>query len=98
VAVTGLINSAAGVPTATILWISFIVGIVLTALWTLRQTAEPNVPPAWTQTAISTGAFAVWVFALGGPFVSLAWYHPLYGSLVLIFYTLAAALVTPPEG
>jgi hypothetical protein len=50
-----------------------------------------------TQTAISTGAFAVWVFALGGPFASLVFYRPSYGSIVLIMYTLVVALITPPE-
>ena len=61
-AVTSLIASASGVPSATILWIAFGVGVVLTALWTLRQTALPEKAPAVTQTLIATGSFIVWVF------------------------------------
>jgi hypothetical protein len=93
-AVSGLVlGAASSVPKNTVLWIAFAVGILLTALWTLKQTQQPNMPPATKQTIISTGAFFVWVFALGGPFAGLAWYNPLYGSLLLIAYTLVVALL-----
>ena len=39
-------------------------------------------------------SFAVWSFALGGPFaLTFGWYRPLYGSLALIFATLAMPLL-----
>ncbi len=98
IAVIGLINTSNNVPTSTILWIAFIIGVILTAIWTLRQTKEPKKRPAITQTVISTGAFIVWVFALGGPFATLGFYKSLYGSLLLILYTLVVALINPPEG
>lgn len=97
VAVTSLIAGASGVPDTTILWIAFVVGVIITPLWVLRQTALSGRPPAITQTLISTGSFIVWVFALGGPFATLSWFKPLYGSLLLIFYTLIVALINPPE-
>ena len=97
VAVTGLISSGGDVPTTLLLWIAFAVATVLTALWTLKQTSAPNKKPARTQVLVSTGSFIVWVFALGGPFATLGFYRPLYGSLLLIFYTLSIGLVTPPE-
>ncbi|MDZ7969124.1 MAG: hypothetical protein RM368_29940 [Nostoc sp. DedSLP03] len=97
VTVTGLIKSGGDVPTTMLLWIAFILGIVLTAVWTVKQTSVKNKPPAITQTVVSTGAFIVWVFALGGPFVTLGFYRPLYGSLLLILYTLIVALIDPPE-
>jgi hypothetical protein len=50
-----------------------------------------------TQTIISTGAFAVWVFALGGPFHRVPG-QPVYGPLLLILYTLVAARINPREG
>jgi hypothetical protein len=94
VAATGLIATAgAAVPANVVLWICFVVGVLITPLWVLRQTREPGLPPAYIQAGISTGAFVVWVFALGGPFATLAFYHPLYGSLLLIFYTLLTAFV-----
>lgn len=97
VVVTGFISAATDVPTATLLWIAFVFGLVITFFWTLRQTTEPNKPPALTQCAIATGSFFVWVFALGGPFATLAVYRPVYGSLLLVAYTLVTAIVNPPE-
>ena len=97
VAVTGLISSDAGAPQSLLLWVTFLAGAVLTLLWTLKQTFVPKKKPAITQALLSTGSFIVWVFALGGPFATLGFYRPLYGSLLLMFYTLAIGLVTPPE-
>lgn len=98
VAVNGLIQSASGAPNTALLWVAFVVGVILTAAWTWKQTSAPNKPPAITQIVISTVAFIVWVFAMGGPFQSLGFYQPLYGSLLLILYTLVVGLINPPEG
>jgi hypothetical protein len=96
VAVTGLVASAGeDVPKPTVLWVAFVVGLGLTAWWTLKQTAAPGRPPATGQTVISTVSFAVWVFALGEPFHVPG--QKLYGSLLLIFYTLVVARITPKE-
>ncbi|HEY6209311.1 MAG TPA: hypothetical protein VIW28_09635 [Gemmatimonadales bacterium] len=97
VAVTGLVSSARDLPRQTILWVAFGIGLLLTALWTWKQAAAPGRRPPVTQTIISTGAFAVWVFALGGPFQHVPG-QPVYGSLLLILYTLVVALIDPKEG
>ncbi len=98
VAATGIISGASQkVPKDTVLWFAFGIGIVLAALWTWKQTSESGKPAAKIQIAVSTGAFVVWVFALGGPFVHLSWYDPAFGSLLLIFYTLVVGLINPPE-
>lgn len=96
IAVTGLI-SAGGAASDALLWIAFIVGVGLTAAWTWTQTTMPNQPLAVTQIVISAIACMVWVFALGGPFATLGFYQPLYGSLLLIGYTLGVAVINPPE-
>ena len=95
VAVTGIIGPAQR--SSTVLWIAFAFGTIFSALWTWKQTAVAGQPPAITQIAVATVAFAVWVFALGGPFASLSWYEPLQGSLALIGYTLMVGLVVPKE-
>jgi hypothetical protein len=96
--VTAATNAASDdVPKATILWIAFVCGLVLTALWTLKQTSEPGKPPAVAQTVISTAAFGVWVFALGGPFTALPFYKPLYGALLLVLFTLVVGLIVPND-
>ena len=97
VAVTGLVSSARDVPRQTILWVAFGIGLLVTALWTWKQAAAPGRRPPVTQAIISTGAFAVWVFALGGPFQHFPG-REVYGSLLLILYTLVAALITPQDG
>ena len=40
-------------------------------------------------------AFTAWVFALGpaGPFGSLSWYEPIYGTIVLVFVTLSIPIL-----
>jgi len=96
VAVTGLVSSARDVPRQAILWVAFGIGLVLTALWTWKQAAAPGQRPPLTQAIISTGAFAVWVFSLGGPFQHVPG-QPVYGSLLLILYTLVVALIDPKE-
>ena len=93
IAAVSIIAAASGVPAATLLWIVFLFGLVITPLWTRKQTMEPNKPTAIGQIIISTIAFAVWVFALGGPFVSMSWYNSAYGALLLIGFTLAAPLL-----
>lgn len=83
VALIGIANSAIEqLPLPLIHWLIFIVGIIATVLYMWRV-AKDNVP----QIIISTCAFAVWVFALGGPFVYLSWYNSIYGVLLLPVFT-----------
>ena len=97
-AATGLIDSSAdGHKQHVLLWIVFLVGLPLSAAWTLKRTHEPGKPLAVTQTVVATLSFAIWVFATGGPFATLSWYDSLYGGLILIGYMAAIGLVTPPE-
>src|SRR4051794_18361247 len=73
-AAMGLINGTPQIPRSTILWLTFAAGVILTALWTLKQTSEPKKQPAITQTVIAVVAFIIWVIALGGPFATLTFY------------------------
>src|SRR5437870_5277388 len=71
VAAAGLIETAknnANRPSNRVLWIVFGVGVVLAAAWTWKTTSKPGLPKPILQTAIATGAFVVWVFAVHGPF------------------------------
>jgi len=98
VAVTGMINSAGdNVSKNAVLWVCFAVAAVLTPIWTLKQTHLPGQPPAVKQSVVSTGAFIVWVMALNAPLIQTLWagYDSLYGSLLLVLYTLVVALINP---
>jgi hypothetical protein len=94
---SSLIKEASGAPTTALLWVAFAVLLVITPLWTWRNTKPPANPPARTQIIISTVSFAVWVFALGGPFAMLGFYRPVFGSLTLLFFSLVVAMITPRD-
>ncbi len=94
IAAKGMIISASDVPKEKIFWIAFGFGVIITIIWTIRQTNVKGHVIAITQTTISTIAFVIWVIALGGPPFNM---NPLYGSLLLILYTLIIAMVNPRE-
>jgi hypothetical protein len=95
IAVTGIVKGATGISTQTVLWICFSFGVVLTPFWILQQTHIKDTPPAYLQAAVSTAAFCVWVFAVGEPFSGLGFYNPVYGSLVLIAFSLLSGRIVP---
>lgn len=99
VAAKGIVAASALSTKQTVLWVCFAISILLTILYMLKQTEVPGRSPAITQTAVATGAFVVWAFALGEPFATLLGtaQQSLYGSLLLIFYTLGVGLIVPPE-
>jgi hypothetical protein len=73
------------------LWIIFGIGVFGTSLylWRIQQVSKRM------QLAVSTAAFGVWVFALGGAFASLSWYEPFIGSLALVVFTFFVPLISP---
>ena len=93
VAVSGIVKGAgAGINPIMTLKIAFGAGIVITFLWTWKQTSKQGLPPVWKQIIISTFAFGVWVIALGGPPFEI---NTAIGAILLIGFTLVAALVEP---
>lgn len=99
IGLTGIIKSASNIPQTTVLWIVFVILLILTPIWIWRGTKESKKPVAKTQIIVSTVAFFVWVFALGEPFSSSFkdLYQPVYGSILLILYTLIVAKIVPAE-
>jgi len=73
------------------LWVAFGIGIIGTPLylWRIQQVSKRM------QLAVSTVAFGVWVFALGGAFAALSWYEPFLGSVMLVVFTFFAPLISP---
>jgi len=72
-------------------WVIFFAGLVGTPIY-LRFAQKVAVP---LQLIISTVAFAVWVFALGGPFSEIPGYKPIYGAVLLPIFTFFVATITP---
>lgn len=48
----------------------FIILLIITPIYIWRVTTVTELPPAVSQIIISTLLFAVWLFALGGPFTN----------------------------
>jgi hypothetical protein len=89
----GTVNSAS-IETSLksqLLWSIFL--ILLFGTWLYLSKIEKVTKK--TQLFISTIAFAIWVFTLGGPFASLSWYLPLYGAILLPLYTFFVAMIKP---
>jgi hypothetical protein len=70
-------------------WINFALVLTLTPLY-LRFSAGVL---KYSQLIASTIGFAVWVFAIGGPFVGLKWYKPILGALLLVTYAFIAPML-----
>lgn len=70
-------------------WTIFIFCIIATPLylWRVQKVNKKK------QLLISTTAFIVWIFAIGGPFVYVSWYKPLFGGLLLSIYTFMISLI-----
>ncbi len=92
IAIESVINSTAQL-TAVIHWVIFFALFALTPLYMWRVTSEKNKPPAKTQILVSTLSFFIWAFALGGPFLSLNWYQPVYGAVLLPIFTLVIPII-----
>src|SRR5574340_529342 len=65
------------------LWAVFGIGLIGTwfYLWKLYNVTKIG------QLVISTIAFAIWVFALGGSFAYFSWYQPWIGKVLITVYT-----------
>jgi branched-subunit amino acid transport protein len=69
-------------------WAIFIAGIPATVVYLHRVEKVRK----RAQLVISAVAFAVWVFALPGPFGPLLWYRAYYASVLLPVYTFVTAV------
>jgi hypothetical protein len=72
-------------------WLIFAVGVAATPFYLLfyQKVTAPM------QLSISTLAFIVWIFALGGPFTDFAWYKQVYGAVLLPVFTFVVAGISP---
>jgi hypothetical protein len=74
-------------------WTSFILCLVLTPIYfnALARAGQPK----WLHITVSTLAFVVWAYALGGVFTLTGTYKPWLASLVLVIFTLVSGLLEP---
>jgi hypothetical protein len=82
----------------TTLWWVFGLCAIITPFYLLFATKDKIKGFLWVQVILGTIAFPVWVFAIGGPFLSLPWYKGYIASVVLTFVTFAFARIKPAVG
>jgi hypothetical protein len=70
---------------------------IATPIYMYFATREEGQPTLWSQIAISSLAFPVWVFAIGGPFESFDWYAQKrwIAAIVITFATFIAGIYKP---
>ncbi|MCF8242278.1 MAG: hypothetical protein K9J16_12900 [Melioribacteraceae bacterium] len=74
-------------------WIVFGVLLLLTPLYLKRFQQVDD----FAQLVITSISFAVWVFTIGGPFESFAWYSSKVASVVLVLWTMIIPLAVKPK-
>jgi hypothetical protein len=52
-----------------------------------------KLPPDWTHVGISTVAFIIWVYSMGGPFQEFKLYVPYLGALLVLTWTFFLPMV-----
>jgi hypothetical protein len=92
VGLSTIVASAKDAP-HVVYWVVFFAGLIGTPyyLWRIQSVTAP------TQLIVSTAAFAVWVFALGGPFADIAGYKQVYSAVLLPLFTFFVAGISPAQ-
>jgi hypothetical protein len=78
------------IPAKAGLWAGWIVFGFMAVMTPVYMSKVQNVKKK-QQLLIVFFSFVVWVFTIGGPFVNLSWYHPIWGALLLPLYTFSIA-------
>jgi hypothetical protein len=79
------------------LWIVAGTTALCTPVYMYLATREAGKPTLWSQIVISSIAFPIWVFAIGGPFAFLPWYAGKHwiAAIVISFVTFLAGAYQP---
>ena len=89
--VDGILKSFTSSPLVN--WIIFFLLLALTPFYIWRMTRETSKTTAWDQIIVSFVSFTLWVYVIGGPFASLSWYAPQYGSIFMAIFTVFVPLI-----
>ena len=84
------------IPEESAKWGILIVSVVLLILVPLYLWRIHNVKRC-AQIIITTISFVVWVYSLGGPFLSWGMHKAWIGSVILVLWTLIVPLVVDPK-
>lgn len=81
----------------TALWVVSTISALCVPLYTYLATQKPNHEALWSQILISSAAFPLWVFAIGGPFEQCKWYvnYRWVAAITICFATFLFGLYMP---
>ena len=80
-------------PVFLVIWSAVcLVGVVVLRALGTRDSAKGG-HPQWSVVLVSSMAFAIWVYTLGGPFALYGLHIPFIGSLVVLAWTFFVPIV-----
>jgi hypothetical protein len=79
----------------TLLAIVFGACLVLTPLYLSRFVEAGK--PKWMHLIVSTVAFVVWAYAIGGFFTDIGWYDKAAAAILITFFSLVSGLFVPTQ-
>ena len=79
--------------TQAVAWLVFAVLLILTPLYL----AKIHKVTQKAQLTLTTIAFAVWAYTIGGPFQMQGWYQPQLAAVLFVLWTLIVPLVINPD-
>jgi len=79
------------------LWIITVLTALCTPVYMYFVTKADHQPTLWSQIIISSVAFPIWVFAIGGPFRHFSWYNEKHwiAAIAISFGTFAIGIHKP---
>jgi hypothetical protein len=81
----------------TAVWVVSVISALCVPLYMYLSTRKANQPTLWSQILISSIAFPLWVFAIGGPFALQPWYdnYRWIAAVTICFATFLFGLYAP---
>ena len=72
---------------AVVVWAGFcLIAVIIVKAYGTSDKAK-DTEPDWIHVTISTVAFVVWLYSMGGPFVGWGLHKPYIGSLLILGFT-----------
>jgi hypothetical protein len=95
--IDSLVNAHIVPLTADQYWLVFAALLAANAIYLAFATRQHGMPPAVRQIIVSTVLFAVFIYAVGGPFAlaNVSFYQPAYGAVLLPVALFLAGFIAP---
>lgn len=76
-----------------LIWIGIsLLLLIIVRIYGTRDKANHQ-PPQFKAILISAVSFLIWVYSLGGAFISYQWHYPVYASLAILVWTFSIPII-----